>query len=77
VKQPAAALLAKTKLLGGVFMGANATQAAAVLLFLIGFTVLAGGFAGGGVILDLVGVVILAGSCFFFLKCKPWEEQRP
>ncbi len=58
-------------------MGANSTQAVAIVMFLIGFTVLAGGFAGGGVILDLVGVVLIGVSCFFFLKCKPWEEQRP
>jgi hypothetical protein len=56
-------------------MGANATQAVAISLFLIGFTVLAGGFAGGGVIIDLVGVVVLAISAFFFMKCKPLEEQ--
>jgi hypothetical protein len=47
----------------------------AVALFLVGFTVLAGGLAGGGVILDLVGVVILGASAFFFAKCKPWEHQ--
>ena len=58
-------------------MGANATQAVAVTFFLLGFTVLAGGFAGGGVILDLIGLVLVAVSAFFFWKCKPWEEQRP
>jgi hypothetical protein len=56
-------------------MGANATQALAIVLFLIGFTVLAGGFAGGGALLAIVGVVVIGASCFFFLKCKPWEQQ--
>lgn len=56
-------------------MGANATQAVAIVLFLIGFTVLAGGFAGGGVVVDLIGVVLIGISCFFFMKAKPWEEQ--
>ena len=56
-------------------MGANPTQAIAIVLMLIGFTVLAGGFAGGGLILTVVGLVILGISTFFFLKCKPWENQ--
>jgi hypothetical protein len=56
-------------------MGANATQAIAVVMFLIGFTVLAGGFAGGGILLDLVGLVLIAVSAFFFMKAKPWEQQ--
>jgi hypothetical protein len=56
-------------------MGANATQAVGIALFLIGFTVLAGGFAGGGVLLDLVGVVLLGVAAFFFMKAKPWEQQ--
>lgn len=56
-------------------MGANATQGVAISMFLIGFTVLAGGFAGGGILLDLLGVALLAVSAFFFLKCKPWEQR--
>jgi hypothetical protein len=55
-------------------MGANATQAVAISLFLIGFTVLAGGFAGGGMLLAFLGIVLIGASCFFFLKCKPWEQ---
>ena len=57
-------------------MGANSTQAIAISIFLVGFTVLAGGFAGGGVIVDLIGLVLLGVSAFFFWKCKPWEEQK-
>lgn len=56
-------------------MGANATQGVAVSIFLIGFTVLAGGFAGGGILLDLLGVALIAVSAFIFLKCKPREQQ--
>ncbi len=58
-------------------MGANSTQAIAVLLFLVGFTVLAGGFAGGGIPLTLLGLVLIGVSCFFFMKCKTWENKRP
>lgn len=57
-------------------MGANSTQAVAISLFLIGFVLLAGAAAGGGVILALGGIVLVGGSCVFFLKCKPWEDQK-
>lgn len=57
-------------------MGANPTQAVAITLFLVGFTLLAGAFAGGGVILVLGAVVLVAISCFLFMKCKPWENQK-
>ena len=57
-------------------MGANSTQAVAIVLFLIGFTLLAGAFAGGGMILVLGAIVLIGVSCFFFLKCKPWENQK-
>jgi len=57
-------------------MGANSTQAVAIVLFLLAFTALAGAFAGGGLILALGAVVLLGISCFFFLKCKPWENKE-
>jgi hypothetical protein len=57
-------------------MGANSTQAVALVFFLIGFVLLAGAFAGGGVILTLGALVLLGVSCFFFLKCKPWENRK-
>ena len=57
-------------------MGANSTQAVAIVFLLIGFTLLAGAFAGGGLILALGALVLLGVSCFFFLKCKPWENQK-
>lgn len=56
-------------------MGANATQAVAVSFFLVGFTVLAGGFAGGGILLDVIGVALIGLSAFFFARCKPLEER--
>ena len=56
-------------------MGANATQAVAISIFLIGFTVLAGGFAADSIVLDLAGIVLLAISAYFFWKCKPLEHQ--
>jgi hypothetical protein len=57
-------------------MGANSTQAVAISLFLIAFVLLAGAAAGGGVILVLGGIALLAGSGVFFMKCKPWEDQK-
>lgn len=55
-------------------MGANPTQALAVGLLLCAFTALAGGVAGGGVLVYLLGVVLLIASVIFFRKCKPWED---
>jgi O-antigen/teichoic acid export membrane protein len=57
-------------------MGANSTQAVAIVFFLIAFTLLAGAFAGGGVLLALGALVVLGVAIFFFMKCKPWEEQN-
>lgn len=57
-------------------MGANPTQAVGVTLFLIAFTLLAGAFAGGGVLYLLGFAACLAGSVMMFLKCKPWEQRE-
>jgi uncharacterized membrane protein len=57
-------------------MGANTTQAAAVTAFLAAFTLICAGIAGGGVLVSLVGVVILAVSLGMFRKAKPWEEAE-
>jgi len=57
-------------------MGANSTQAIAIVCFLIGFVLMAGAFAGGGIIYSVGAVVLLGASVFFFLKCKPWEHQN-
>ena len=57
-------------------MGANSTQAVAITIFLIAFVLLAGAFAGGGIILAIGFLVLLGISGFFFMKCKPWEDRK-
>ena len=57
-------------------MGANSTQAVAIVFMLIGFILLAGAFAGGGIIVAVGAVVLLGVAAFFFMKCKPWEQQE-
>ncbi len=57
-------------------MGANSTQAVAIVFFLIAFTLLAGAFAGGGIILAVGAIALAAVAVFFFAKCKPWEEPN-
>jgi len=57
-------------------MGSNSTQAIAIVLFLIAFVLMAGAFAGGGIIYAVGAVVLLGASVFFFLKCKPWDHQN-
>jgi len=55
-------------------MGANPTQAQALLLFVIGFTLAAAGFSlGGNVILIILGLALAAGSIVIFRKCKESE----
>jgi hypothetical protein len=56
-------------------MGANSTQAVGVLLFLVAFVLLAGAFAGGGIIFALGFAVALGASVAMFMKCKPWEHE--
>ena len=57
-------------------MGANSTQAVAIVFFLIACILLAGAFAGGGVLLALGAVALLAVAAYLFMKCKPWEQQN-
>ncbi len=57
-------------------MGANSTQATAITLFLIAFTMLAGAFAGGGVLLVIGALVLVGISFYFFMKAKAWEHQE-
>ena len=57
-------------------MGSNPTQAVAIVFLLIAFVLLAGSFAGGGIMLGIGALVLLGVACFFFLKCKPWETQN-
>lgn len=56
-------------------MGANPTQAVGVLLFLVAFVLLAGMFAGGGMLLGLGFLVAVGAAIATFMKCKPWEHQ--
>ena len=57
-------------------MGANRTQAVGVSLFLIAFVLIAGGAVGGGVLLFIAGLAVLAGSAVVFMKAKPLEEGQ-
>jgi hypothetical protein len=65
-----------SQIAGGEGMGANSTQAIGVTLFLIAFTLLAGAFAGGGILLVIAFLVVLGISLAMFIKCKPWEDQK-
>ena len=58
-------------------MGANSTQAGALVLFLIAFTLIAVGFAADiNYVALLAGLAMLAGSIVLFMKCKPWEHNE-
>jgi hypothetical protein len=58
-------------------MGANPTQAQAVVLFFLAFVLVAAGLASGGSFMYIVaGVALLAGACALFMKCKPWEHRE-
>ena len=58
-------------------MGANSTQAQGLLLFLVGFVLIAGGLAANiSYLYLLVGLVLLGASSALFLKCKPWEHKE-
>jgi len=56
-------------------MGANPTQAQAIVLFLVAFTLIAIGLAADVSLISLLlGLALLAGSIALFVKCKPWEH---
>jgi hypothetical protein len=58
-------------------MGANPTQAQAVVLFFLAFTFIAGGFAADlNWPLMIVGLALLVLSIALFLKCKSWEYRE-
>jgi hypothetical protein len=58
-------------------MGANSTQAQAVVLFIVAFTLISAGLAvGKNFLLVGLGVLLLGGSIMLFLKCKPWEHNE-
>jgi hypothetical protein len=55
-------------------MGSHPKQAVALVFFLIAFTLIAAGMAGGGVLLLLPGVVLLGISAAILIKVKPLEH---
>jgi hypothetical protein len=58
-------------------MGANPTQAQAVVLFLAAFVFIAAGLAADvNFLWVVVGLALLGGSATLFLKCKPWEHKE-
>jgi hypothetical protein len=58
-------------------MGANPTQAQALVLFLVAFICIAGSFAADlNWLLMILGLALLGASAVLFLKCKPWEHKE-
>jgi hypothetical protein len=57
-------------------MGANPTQAQALVLFLLAFVFIAAGLSASSFLYIVVGLVPLGVSVALFLKCKPWEHQE-
>ena len=57
-------------------MGANPTQAVAVVAFLLAFTALSAAIFKGSVVLYLVTAVLLVISISAFRKCKPLEHAE-
>ena len=51
-------------------MGSHPAEAAGILIFLVGFTALAAGFARGGVFLYVVAVAVIAASLFVLHKYR-------
>jgi len=57
-------------------LGANSTQAAGVLAFLLAFTFLPIGIVTSGVIYYLFATALLVISVIIFAKCRPLENQE-
>jgi hypothetical protein len=57
-------------------MGANPTQAVAVVAFLLAFTALSAAVFIGSIVLYLATAVLLAISISTFRKCKPLEHAE-
>ena len=55
-------------------MGSNPKQALGLVLFLAGWTIFAAGFFMDSVILNVLGLVIVAASVVVLLKAKPLEH---
>jgi hypothetical protein len=58
-------------------MGSNTTQAQGLVLFLIGFTFVAGGFAADiGYLYIAIGLALVGASIALFLKAKAWDHNE-
>ncbi len=58
-------------------MGANPTQAKGIVLFMIGFTLIALGLAEDVSYLAIaLGLGLLGASAALFLRCKSWEYDE-
>ena len=55
-------------------MGSHPTQAVGIAVFFVSFVVLAGAFAGGGLLCFLLFVALLGASIAIMLKCKAIES---
>ena len=55
-------------------MGSHSTQGVGITVFLLAFVALSAAFAGGGVVMYLVFLVLLGVSIALMLKCKSMEE---
>lgn len=58
-------------------MGANPTQAQAIVLFLAAFTLMSVGIAREfSLVFFVPGLICLAASIVMFRKCRPWEQTE-
>jgi len=58
-------------------MGANPTQAQALVLFFVAFALIALGLAADiSYVALILGILLLGVSAMLFLKCKPWEHTE-
>ena len=55
-------------------MGSNPKQALGLVLFIGGWTIFAAGFGMDSVILNVLGLALVAGSVVILLKAKPLEH---
>lgn len=56
-------------------MGANPTQALGIIAMFIAFILLAGAFAGGGLLCGIGALIAVGIAAALFMKAKPWEHQ--
>jgi hypothetical protein len=56
-------------------MGSNPTQALGIICTFVAFVLLAGTFAGGGILCGIGALVALGIGAALFMKAKPWEHR--